>query len=158
MKNVLITGANKSIGFETARQLLQNGYFVYLGARNLEKGTAAADKLKAEGLINVEAIQLDVSNIESVLAARKTIGERTGVLDALINNAGINGGFPQSALEASVDQFKHVFGNQFIWRCKGNAGFHRPAEKITGTPYCQCIIKRLFTYLAQRPHLEILYS
>jgi NAD(P)-dependent dehydrogenase (short-subunit alcohol dehydrogenase family) len=94
MKKVLITGANKSIGFETSRQLLHNGYFVYLGARDLEKGTAAAEKLKAEGLTNVEAIQLDVSDSESVLAARKLIGEKTEVLDALINNAGINGGFP----------------------------------------------------------------
>jgi NAD(P)-dependent dehydrogenase (short-subunit alcohol dehydrogenase family) len=109
MKKVLITGANKSIGFETARQLLQNEYFVYLGARDLDKGIAAADTLKAEGLLNLEAIQLDVSNTESVLAARKLIGERTEVLDALINNAGINGGFPQSALEASIDQFKQVF-------------------------------------------------
>lgn len=109
MKKVLITGANKSIGFETARQLLQNDYFVYLGSRDLEKGIAAAEKLKAEGLTNVEAIQLDVSHSESVLAARKLIGEKTEVLDALINNAGINGGFPQSALEASIDQFKQVF-------------------------------------------------
>jgi NAD(P)-dependent dehydrogenase (short-subunit alcohol dehydrogenase family) len=38
MKKALITGANKSIGFETARQLLQNGYYVYLGSRSLEKG------------------------------------------------------------------------------------------------------------------------
>jgi NAD(P)-dependent dehydrogenase (short-subunit alcohol dehydrogenase family) len=109
MKKVLITGANKSIGFETARQLLQNGYFVFLGSRDLEKGIAAADMLKAEGLISVEAVQLDVSDIESVWAARKVIGEKTEVLDALINNAGINGGFPQSALEASIDQFKQVF-------------------------------------------------
>jgi NAD(P)-dependent dehydrogenase (short-subunit alcohol dehydrogenase family) len=89
--------------------LLKNGYFVYLGARNLEKGIAAAEKLKAEGLTNVEAIQLDVRSTESVLAARKLIGERTEVLDALINNAGINGGFPQSALDANIDQFKQVF-------------------------------------------------
>ena len=109
MKKVLITGANKSIGFETARQLLQSGYFIYLGARDLEKGTAAADKLKAEGLTNVEAVQLDVSDTESVWEARKVIGQKTEVLDALINNAGINGGFPQSALEASIDQFKQVF-------------------------------------------------
>ncbi len=109
MKKVLITGANKSIGFETARQLLQNGYFVYLGARDLDKGIAAADELKAEGLTNVEAVQLDVSDTESVLAARKVIGEKTEVLDALVNNAGINGGFPQSALEATIEQFKQVF-------------------------------------------------
>ena len=109
MKSVLITGANKSIGFETARQLLQNGYYVYLGSRSLEKGQEAVEKLHAEGLNDVEAVQIDVSDDESVKAARAGIGKKTDVLDVLINNAGINGGMPQSALEASIDQFKEVF-------------------------------------------------
>ena len=109
MKKALITGANKSIGFETARQLLQNGYYVYLGSRDLEKGLSAVEKLKNEGLNNVESITLDVSDNESVLAAAKAISEKIDVLDVLINNAGINGGFPQSALEASIDQFKQVY-------------------------------------------------
>jgi len=109
MKKVLITGANKSIGFETARQLLKQGYFVYIGSRSLANGITAVEKLKAEGLNNAEAIQLDVTDAESVQEARKQIGKKTDVLDALINNAGINGGWPQSALEASIDQFKNVF-------------------------------------------------
>jgi len=109
MKKVLITGANKSIGFETARQLLQKGYHVYLGSRDLENGLKAADKLKAEGLNNVEAIQLDVSDDESVKTARAEIGKKTEVLDVLINNAGINGGLPQTATGASIDAFKKVF-------------------------------------------------
>ena len=109
MRTVLITGANKSIGFETARQMLQNGYYVFLGSRTLEKGLVAAEQFKAEGLVNVQAIQLDVTDIESVNTARIMIGQKTKVLDALINNAGINGGFPQSALEASTDQFQKVF-------------------------------------------------
>ena len=109
MKKVLITGANKSIGYETARQLLQQGYHVYLGSRNLDNGLAAVEKLKAEGLNEVEAIQLDVTNDESVKAARAEIGKKTEVLDVLINNAGINGGMPQAALAASIEQFKNVF-------------------------------------------------
>lgn len=109
MKKVLITGANKSIGFETVRQLLQNGYFVFLGSRNLDNGLKAVEKLKAEGLINVEVVQLDVTNDESVKMARIEIGKKTEVLDVLINNAGINGGWPQAALEASIDQFRQVF-------------------------------------------------
>ncbi len=109
MKTVLITGANKSIGFETARQLLQKGYYVYLGSRDLENGQEAVDKLKAEGLDNVEAIQLDVSDDESVKTARAEIGKKTDILDVLINNAGITGGMPQSALEATIDQFKKAF-------------------------------------------------
>ncbi len=109
MKKVLITGANKSIGFETARQLLQKDFYVYLGSRTVENGQEAVEKLKSEGLTEVEAIQIDVSDDESVNAARQEIGKKTGVLDVLINNAGITGGMPQSALSASIDQFKNAF-------------------------------------------------
>ncbi|HUH18538.1 SDR family oxidoreductase [Albibacterium sp.] len=109
MKKVLITGANKSIGFETARQLLQKGYYIYLGSRNFQNGQKAVEKLKAEGLNEVEAIQLDVSDQESVNAARKEIGRKTDVLDVLINNAGISGGLPQTATETAVSIFKNVF-------------------------------------------------
>ena len=109
MKKVLITGANKSIGLETARQLLQKGYYIYLGSRNLENGLEAVEKLKAEGLTDVEAIQIDVSDDESAKAARAEIGKKTEVLDVLINNAGISGGFPQTATGASIDAFKKVF-------------------------------------------------
>ncbi|TDO73177.1 NAD(P)-dependent dehydrogenase (short-subunit alcohol dehydrogenase family) [Flavobacterium chryseum] len=109
MKKALITGANKSIGFETARVLLKEGYYVYIGSRSLEKGLEAVNKLKAEGFITTEAIQLDVTDSKSVEAARIQIGQKTDVLDVLINNAGINGGWPQSSLDASIDQFKDVF-------------------------------------------------
>lgn len=109
MKSVLITGANKSIGFETARQLLQKGYYVYLGSRKLANGHEAVEKLKAEGLTNVKAVQIDVTNSDSVNAARAEIGKRTDVLDVLINNAGISGGLPQTATSASIDTFKNVF-------------------------------------------------
>ncbi len=114
MKKVFITGANKSIGFETARQLLQQGYYVYLGSRSLENGLTAIEKLKAEGLNNVETIQIDVSKDESVKAARFEIGKKTDVLDVLINNAGITGGLPQSALEATSQQFLTVFDTNVI--------------------------------------------
>ncbi len=114
MKKVLITGANKSIGFETAKQLLREDYYVFLGSRDLENGQQAVEKLKAEGLQNVEPIQIDVSNDESVKAARMEIGKKTDVLDVLINNAGITGGFPQSALEATTQQFRDVFETNVI--------------------------------------------
>ena len=109
MKKVLITGANKSIGYETARQLLQKGYYIYLGSRDLKNGEEAMEKLKADGLHEVEAIQIDVSNDASVKAARVELGKKTDVLDVLINNAGISGGLPQTATEASIDTFKKVF-------------------------------------------------
>jgi NAD(P)-dependent dehydrogenase (short-subunit alcohol dehydrogenase family) len=109
MKIALVTGANKGIGFEVVRQLAQNGFFVYIGSRNLKSGLAAVEKLKADGLSNIEAVELDVTNQESVNNARKIIGEKTGILDVLVNNAGISGGFPQSALDATIDQFQTVY-------------------------------------------------
>lgn len=109
MKSALITGANKSIGFEVARQLAQKGIYIYLGTRDLEKGKEAVNKLKAEGLTNVEVVQLDVTNDESVKAARLEIGKKTKTLDILINNAGIYGGYPQSALDATIEQFKAAY-------------------------------------------------
>lgn len=109
MKKALITGANKSIGLETARQLLKLGYFVYLGSRDLENGRKALEQLKAEGLDQAEVILLDVSDSQSVAAARTAIGHQTDVLDVLINNAGINGGMPQSALTLSLDRMEEAF-------------------------------------------------
>jgi NAD(P)-dependent dehydrogenase (short-subunit alcohol dehydrogenase family) len=109
MESALVTGANKSIGFEVARQLAQKGIYVYLGSRNLENGIAAVNKLKAEGLKNIEAIRLDVTNDESVRNAREEIGNKTKVLDILINNAGIYGGHPQGALDSTIDQFQAAY-------------------------------------------------
>jgi len=109
MRSALVTGANKSIGFEVARQLAQKGIYVYLGSRDLENGLEAVDKLKAEGLNNVEVIGLDVTSDGSVKNARVEIGKKTKVLDILINNAGIHGGHPQGALDASIDQFKATY-------------------------------------------------
>jgi NAD(P)-dependent dehydrogenase (short-subunit alcohol dehydrogenase family) len=84
MRTVLITGANKGIGLETARQLLQKDFSVFIGSRNLENGLEAVKKLKAEGLTRVEAIQLDVTDNRSVQNAREEIGKKTEVLDVLI--------------------------------------------------------------------------
>lgn len=109
MKKVLITGANRSIGFEAARQLLKKGYYVYIGSRTLTNGQEAVEKLKAEGLTEAKAIQLDVSSDESVKAARALIGEKTGALDVLINNAGILGGMEQTAAAVDVRIFKEVY-------------------------------------------------
>ncbi|MFB6456772.1 SDR family oxidoreductase [Chitinophaga sp. Hz27] len=109
MKYALVTGANKSIGFEVAQQLAQKGIYVFLGSRNVENGMAAVSKLKDEGLSNVEAIQLDITDDTSVQHARNEIGKKTKTLDILINNAGIYGGYPQAALDATIDQFKTAY-------------------------------------------------
>jgi NAD(P)-dependent dehydrogenase (short-subunit alcohol dehydrogenase family) len=83
MSVVLITGANKGLGFETARRLIGEGHTVYMGARSRDRGEAAAGELGGN------FVQLDVTDDASVDAAMRTIDERQGHLDILINNAGI---------------------------------------------------------------------
>jgi NAD(P)-dependent dehydrogenase (short-subunit alcohol dehydrogenase family) len=114
MKTVLITGANRSIGFETARQLLQQGYYVYLGCRDLKKGQQAVAQLQSEGLQQVEPIVIDTSNIDSIKAARVVVGAKTQSLDVLINNAGVLGSEVQTPLEADLNGFKEVFDTNFF--------------------------------------------
>jgi NAD(P)-dependent dehydrogenase (short-subunit alcohol dehydrogenase family) len=87
-KIALITGANKGIGFETARQLGQKGVTILAAARNKEKGVAAVDALKKEG-IDAEFIQLDVDNEKDIQFAYSFINNKYGKLDILVNNAGI---------------------------------------------------------------------
>ena len=113
-KKALVTGANKGIGFETVKQLLQKGFYVYLGCRDLAKGLDAVMQLKSEGYAQVEAISVDVSSDLSVKNASEEISKKTHVLDVLINNAGINGGMPYTALEASPDQFMAAFDTNVI--------------------------------------------
>ena len=87
-KVALITGANKGIGLETARQLGAKGITVLLGARDLAKGEAAAAELKKQG-IDARAVKLDVDNPADYAAVAKLIEKDFGVLDILVNNAGI---------------------------------------------------------------------
>lgn len=87
-KVALITGANKGLGLETARQLGAQGIIVLMGARDLAKGEAAAAALKKEG-IDARAIKLDVDQSADYAAVAKAIEKDFGVLDILVNNAGI---------------------------------------------------------------------
>lgn len=114
MKKVLITGANKSIGFETAKQLLQQGYYVYLGARDSAKGEHAVQQLHAEGLTAVEAVTIDVNDAQSIKAARIAIGAKTETLDVLINNAGVSGALPQTPNETDLNTYRQVFDTNYF--------------------------------------------
>jgi NAD(P)-dependent dehydrogenase (short-subunit alcohol dehydrogenase family) len=87
-KVALITGANKGIGFEVARQIAENGWTVLAGARNEELGRQAAAKLQAAGL-DVHFIHIDLNAQETAVSAAETIRKQFGRLDLLINNAGI---------------------------------------------------------------------
>jgi NAD(P)-dependent dehydrogenase (short-subunit alcohol dehydrogenase family) len=84
----LVTGANKGIGLEIARQLGKRGMAIYVGARDEGRGTAAAEQLQGEGLV-ARFVELDVLREETIRAAAATIETAHGRLDVLVNNAGI---------------------------------------------------------------------
>src|ERR1017187_8392259 len=84
----LVTGANKGIGYEIARQLGEKGYHVLVGARNADAGKQAAASLQQAGA-SAEFIKIDVSDRASVEEAARTVGAKFDHLDALVNNAAI---------------------------------------------------------------------
>ncbi|MFF2015265.1 SDR family oxidoreductase [Paenibacillus sp. NPDC058177] len=112
-KTVLITGANKGIGYETAQQLGAVGFTILVGARSEDRGKEAAAKLESEG-ISASNIVLDVTDQATIDAAFRTIDEQFGSLDVLINNAGVlleQGTFP-SQLE--LIDLKTTFETNFF--------------------------------------------
>ena len=114
MKTVLITGANRSIGLETTKQLSEQGLFVYLGSRDLAKGEEIVKDLFEKGFENIKAIQIDVTNDESVQKAKNIVEKEQGKLDILINNAGILGDVPQDSSSTSVEKIQQVFDTNFF--------------------------------------------
>ena len=112
----LVTGANKGIGLQVAKDLAVHGFTVLVGSRNLEHGETAAKSVGADA----RALQLDVTNQDSIAAAAERIRNELGRLDVLVNNAGIShAGKPGRSLEeiamsdrpsvASLDDVRAVF-------------------------------------------------
>lgn len=112
-KIALVTGANKGIGFEVARQLAAAGCLVLLGARNAAAGNEAAGKVAAEGL-DVRYIQLDVTKFATIASAAKTIAADFGRLDILVNNAGVNDRGDGPAPTAQPDAVERVLRTNFL--------------------------------------------
>ena len=112
MKTIaLITGSNKGMGFEAARQLAQQDIHVLIGARNAEKGQAAVKSLTDEGL-SAEFLLLDVTQEESVKNAAQAVAKQHGKLDILINNAGINPEYAREIFtfeELPLDLMKQIY-------------------------------------------------
>ena len=106
MTTTLITGANKGLGFETARRLLAAGHTVYAGCRDAERGRLAAEQLGARMVL------IDVTEDESVAAAARAI-DADGGLDVLVNNAGIEaraeGNSVIGAADLTADMMRFVF-------------------------------------------------
>ncbi|MCO5971435.1 SDR family oxidoreductase [Actinoallomurus soli] len=107
-KIALITGANKGIGYEVARQLGERGVIVLVGARDEVRGKHAADSLAARGIAAVP-LRIDVRDATTVSDAATEIERRYGRLDILVNNAGIAGGFTGTPSEATADDLREVY-------------------------------------------------
>ncbi|WP_019639444.1 SDR family NAD(P)-dependent oxidoreductase [Paenibacillus fonticola] len=102
MTVTLITGGNKGLGFETARRLIAQGHNVYIGARDKERGKDSADKLGAK------FVRLDVTDLASIHEAAAEINQNEGLLDVLINNAGITSGL-LGANDVAAEDFRTVY-------------------------------------------------
>lgn len=114
-KVALITGANRGLGLETARQLGKQGITVLLGARDLAKSEAAAAELKKE-VIDARAMKLDVSNAADYAAVAKLIEKEFGRLDILVNNAGIflDSRGPNQTSKTSPEILRKTFDTNFF--------------------------------------------
>ena len=106
-KTVLVTGANKSIGYETVRRMGALGYEVWLGCRDITRGEAAARKLRDAGS-KVRVIEIEVTDEKSVMSAAARVMAADGHLDVLVNNAGIPGGYAAPSLQ-HVSEIKDVY-------------------------------------------------
>lgn len=100
----LVTGAYKGLGLETARQLAKQGLTVIIGARDLAKAEKGAETLCSENL-KAEAVVLETTSAESVKTAQADLARRFGVVDVLVNNAGVLHDLPDSVLELDAAMF-----------------------------------------------------
>jgi NAD(P)-dependent dehydrogenase (short-subunit alcohol dehydrogenase family) len=112
----LVTGANRGLGFETARQLASDGIAVLIGARDLAKGEEAAARLTDSR--RVTAIQLDCASETSVRAAAQEIRHRIGRLDILVNNAAVHYDTWQTSSRADLKQVEEALSVNLLgaWR------------------------------------------
>ena len=121
-KVVVVTGANKGIGFEVSRELGRAGFTVLLGARDTTRGEEAASKLRSEGL-DVRFVAADLNHAgESGAALARQVGEEFGHLDVLVNNAGLADPQDGHASNVSIKTLRHTFETNFF----GTVAFTQP--------------------------------
>ena len=111
-RTVFITGANKGIGFATAKEMLKNNFKVIVGARDESRGKNAVNELSKFGEVFLQII--DVSDLKSIDAAAENILKNFGDLEILVNNAGISGEFFKTAWEFSAQELIDVYMVNFI--------------------------------------------
>ncbi|OPX12786.1 SDR family NAD(P)-dependent oxidoreductase [Mycobacterium sp. AT1] len=148
MTTILITGANKGLGYETARQLIAAGHTVYLGCRDPQRGQDAAQRL------NARLIQLDVTDDDSVSAAAHLV-EEMGGLDVLVNNAGVEGRGDGNAIitagEVTAAMMREVFDTNVFGQIRVTHAF-LPLLQRSSAPVIVNVSSSLGSLsLAERP-------
>jgi len=113
MTITLITGADRGMGFELAKELGQHGQHVLVGARNQERGNAAVDALRKQK-INADLILIDVTDEATITAAQQTIASEFGHLDILINNAGLTLDNWEKPFTLALDKIRGDFDVNFF--------------------------------------------
>jgi NAD(P)-dependent dehydrogenase (short-subunit alcohol dehydrogenase family) len=126
-KVALVTGANKGIGFEVARQLARQGFRVFLGARNEKAGRTAGEKLREDG--DVVFLKIDVSDANSIRAAAEEFARQGDRLDVLVNNAGILLDEDKSALTITPDIFETTLRTNTLGQWLVAQAFVAPLKK-----------------------------
>lgn len=107
MTTALVTGATRGVGLELSRRLAEGGHTVYLGARDLDRGRAVAERIGAR------AIKIDVTDDASVLSAADRLLQEVGALDVLVNNAGISG-TQRPPSETALDDLEQVLATNVV--------------------------------------------
>jgi NAD(P)-dependent dehydrogenase (short-subunit alcohol dehydrogenase family) len=109
----LVTGANRGIGRDVARQLAERGYEVLLSARDGEQAAAVASELAGETGAAVSPLTLDVADPESIAAAAERVRADPGRLDVLVNNAGIGSDFGVAGVAPDFDKIQRALETNF---------------------------------------------
>ncbi|KRL53707.1 SDR family NAD(P)-dependent oxidoreductase [Furfurilactobacillus rossiae] len=114
MKQAFVTGGNKGLGFEIAKQLGQQGWQVIIGSRDAKRGEEAVNQLRAAGLEEPQSVELDLSNSQTIQAAAKTITDNYHELQLLVNNAGIPGDMRVAGIETTMADLRETMEVNFF--------------------------------------------
>ncbi len=113
-KLVLVTGANKGIGYGIAKHLGLNGWNIILGARNKERAEKAIQDLRSVGVNVVGWVNIELSDLRSIDTAANEIKEHFPTLSLLVNNAGIPGNMAEASYETDISNIKETIDVNFI--------------------------------------------